>query len=69
MVFINIYRLYNRHSDRHVPNKNQHLQTSMNEEFRVINKAFIIHFLESLESRFNCEAKQLIESICILSLR
>ena len=37
------------------------------EELRLIGKEFIIHFLESLDNRFNSEAKQLIESIHILS--
>jgi hypothetical protein len=48
-----------------------HLQTlSTNfdeEEFRDLGKQFINSFLSSLDDRFNSEAKQLIESIVILS--
>jgi hypothetical protein len=48
----------------------QHQSTSTDfneEELRVIGKEFIIHFLQSLDNRFNTEAKQLIEGIVMLS--
>ena len=50
--------------------RSQHQPTSANfdeEEFRAIGKVFIDNFLQSLDERFNAEAKQLIESIAILS--
>ncbi|CAF1541740.1 unnamed protein product [Adineta ricciae] len=48
--------------------QNQASSTDFNEEeLRIIGNEFIVHFLQSLDTRFNREAKELIENIQLLS--